>query len=394
MVDRPRTFGPAGVRRQGPGASEETTTAMTDRSDATAEEGRTTPPLPPARHPRDPVRVAVIGLFGMGVLYTVYFGREVLLPIALALLLGFLLRPLVRGLYRLGIPEWLGAAVVVIVTFGLGLLAVYTLTAPAAEWVDRMPLVARQIEFKLGDLRESIERAREASRQIEELANADPQTREVVVRGPTLAEQFLDRTQAFLANVVIMQVLLYFFLARGRQTMEALIGTMRSIDDRVHYAMVAGTVQQNIAAYLATVTIINACLGAVTALAMWLLGLPNAGLWGTLAGVLNFVPFIGAALMTVVLALVSLLTFDTTSGMLLPPLVFATLTALEGNFITPTIVGHRLSLNPIAVFVSILFWGWMWGIPGALLAVPILAVIKILCDAHAPLRPAGAVLGQ
>ncbi|MGQ9365702.1 AI-2E family transporter [Azospirillum sp. ST 5-10] len=381
---------------------------MTDRSDAlpdrpadwvpvddTAQENRSTPPLPPARHPRSAMQVAVIGLFVLGVLYTLYFGRDVLLPIALALLLSFVLRPVVRGFYRLGVPEWLGAALVVIVVFGLGLLAVYTLTAPAAEWVDRMPVVLRQLQFKLGDLRDSIERARQASQQLEEIANASGvATREVVLRGPSLADQLLHRTQAFLANVVILQVLLYFFLARGRQSMEALIGTMRSIDDRVHYAMVAGTVQQNIAAYLATITLINAALGTLTALAMWLLGLPNAGLWGTLAGVLNFIPFIGAAVMTAVLFLVSLLTFDSLGHILVPPLVFVALTALEGNFITPTIVGRRLSLNPIAVFVSILFWGWMWGIPGALLAVPILAVLKILCDAHEPLRAAGALLGE
>ncbi|WP_029007834.1 AI-2E family transporter [Azospirillum halopraeferens] len=372
---------------------------MTDRRDEgtdaqPADSNPADPPAPPAGPPGNAMRVAVIGLFGLAVLYTVYFGRDVLLPIALALLLSFLLRPVVRALYRLGIPEWLGAAVVVIALSALGLLAVYTLTSPAAQWIDRMPVVLRQIEFKLGDLRDSLDRAREATRELEQIASAASDTREVVVRGPTLAEQFLDRTRAFLANVVIMQVLLYFFLARGRATMEALIGTMRSIDDRVHYAMVAGTVQQNIAAYLATVTLINIGLGAVTALAMWLLGMPNAGLWGTLAGVANFIPFIGAAVMAAVLALVSLLTFDSPGAILLPPLVFIAFTALEGNFITPTIVGRRLSLNPIAVFISILFWGWMWGIPGALLAVPILAVIKILCDAHEPMRPAGAVLGQ
>jgi len=354
-----------------------------------------TQPLPPAAHPRSARDVAIVGLFAIAVLYTLHFGRPVLLPIALALILSFLLRPLVRGLYRVGVPEGLGAAVMVLVLVGLGGLAIYTLTVPATEWVDRVPRLVHELEFKLGDLREGLERARKASEQIEQITGpSDKAVQQVVVRGPSLAEAMLRQTEALIANVVIMLVLLYFFLAQGRPSLEALIGTMRSIDDRVHYAMVAATVQQNIATYLATVTLINIALGFATAFAMWLVGLPNPALWGTLAGVMNFIPFIGAAVTASVIFLVSVLAFEGLSSILLPPLVFIGITALEGNFLTPMIVGRRLSLNPIAVFVSILFWGWMWGIPGALLAVPILAIIKILCDAHAPLTAIGALLGR
>lgn len=354
-----------------------------------------TEPLPPAEHPRNPMNVAVMGLFVLAVLYTVYFGRDVLLPICLALILSFLLRPLVRGLYRLRIPEGIGAAIMVILVFGLVGLSVYTLIGPATEWVERVPRVVLELEFKLSDLREGLERARKASQQIEQITGpGDGLSREVVVRGPSLADQFLRQTEAVIANVVIMHVLLYFFLARGRQSLEALIGTMTSIDDRIHYAMVAGTVQQNIAAYLATITGINVVLGFATAGIMWMQGMPNPALWGTLATVLNYIPFIGPAVVTAVLFLVSVLTFNGLFAILLPPLSFVALTTLEGNFLTPMIVGRRLSLNPIAVFVSILFWGWMWGIPGALLAVPILAIFKILCDAHEPLKAIGALLGH
>jgi len=372
-------------------------TDLTTRRAAEGTPEPVTPPLPPAAHPQSPARVAVVGLFVLAILYTVYFGRDVLLPICLALILSWLLRPLVRGLYRLGVPEGIGAAIMVILVLGLGALGVYSLATPAADWIERMPRVLAELEFKLGDIREGIQRARDASRQIEEIAgggNDGGATREVVVRGPTLAEQMLHQIEAVIANVVIMQVLLYFFLARGRQSLEALIGTMPDIDDRVHYAMVAATVQQNIAVYLATITVINFFLGVATWLIMWMLGMPNPALWGTMIGFLNYIPFIGPAVMTAVLFLVSALTFEGLFAILLPPVAFVALTTLEGNFLTPMIVGRRLSLNPIAVFVSILFWGWMWGIPGALLAVPILAILKILCDAHEPLKPLGAVLGQ
>lgn len=354
-------------------------------------------PVPGPQHPRDPARVATVGLFVIALLFALYFGRDVLLPIMLALILSFLLRPLVRGLYRIRIPEWLGAAIMVVLVFGGGLLAVYTLSAPAAEWVNRMPRVMHELEFKLGDIRQGIERAREASRQIEQITGSGDQNgpaREVVVRGPSLVEQAMYHVETFIANVVILSVLLYFFLARGRQSLEALIGTMRSVDDRVHYAMVAATVQQNIAAYLLTITVINAALGLATGIVMWMWGLPNPALWGVLVALINYVPFIGPAIMTGVLFLVSLLTFDGFGHIILPPLSFVALTTLEGNFLTPMIIGRRLSLNPIAVFVSILFWGWLWGIPGALLAVPILAILKILFDAHEPMKPVGALLGH
>ena len=355
-----------------------------------------TEPLPRPGHRRDPLTIAAVGLFVIAVLFTLYFGRDVLLPIMLALILSFLLRPLVRALYRVGVPEGLGAAVMVVMLFGGVLLAVYTLSTPAAEWVNRMPRVLHELEFKLGDIRAGIDRAREASRQIEQITKetgSDGPVREVVVRGPTLMEQAVSQVESVLANVVILLVLLYFFLARGRHSLEALIGTMRNVDDRVHYAMVAATLQQNIAAYLLTITVINAVLGLATGLVMWMWGLPNPALWGVMVALANYIPFIGPAVMTGVFFLVSVLTFDSLGTIILPPLSFVALTTIEGNFLTPMIVGRRLSLNPIAVFVSILFWGWLWGIPGALLAVPILAILKILFDAHEPLKPVGALLG-
>jgi predicted PurR-regulated permease PerM len=139
--------------------------------------------------------------------------------------------------------------------------------------------------------------------------------------------------------------------------------------------------------------LINTALGVVTTGLMMGLGMPNPGLWGVMAGFLNFIPYLGAAVSLMIIALVSALTFDSLLQIALPPMAFLTVTTIEGNFLTPMIVGRRLTLNPIAVFLTILFWGWLWGIPGALMAVPILAVFKILCDAHKPLHSMGALLG-
>jgi predicted PurR-regulated permease PerM len=340
-----------------------------------------------------PERVALVGLFTLAVFYTLFLARDILLPIFLALLLNLLLRPVVKGMKRLRIPEWLGAALVVIGLMALVGSGAYLLSEPAAAWIQRVPTVMSRIEFKLGDLRDSIEAARAASRELERLGQSSGEVERVVVQGPSLAEQVLSQTQFVLAGFAVTLVLLYFFLARGRHMLEGLIGAMPSIERRIQYAAIANTVQRNIASYLATVTVINTALGLATALVMSLLGMPNASLWGVMAATFNFIPYLGSAVTLVILTVVSMLTFDELSRIALPPMAWIFLTALEGNFLTPMIVGRRLTLNPIAVFLTVLFWGWLWGVPGALLAVPILAVFKIFCDANKRLAGIGALLG-
>ncbi|EWY39947.1 membrane protein [Skermanella stibiiresistens SB22] len=336
----------------------------------------------------------MIGLFSLAVLYTLYLARDLLLPIFLALLLSLLLRPLVKGLRRLRVPEAVSAILLVTLLFAGLAGAAFSLTDPATHWIKRAPVVMHEMELKLGDLRQSVETARSASRQIEEMAAAaDQDIDTVVVRGPSLAEQVLTQSQVILAQAFIVLVLLFFFLAGGRSMLEQVMGAMPNLEDRIHYATIAGTVQKNIAGYLATVTLINTMLGLATAGLMAVLGMPNPGLWGVMAALLNFIPYLGSGVSLLVITIVSGLTFDNTLAIAAPPLCFVVLTTIEGNFLTPVIVGRRLTLNPIAVFLTILFWGWMWGIPGALMAVPILAVFKILCDAHKPLHALGALLG-
>ncbi|HSK41851.1 MAG TPA: AI-2E family transporter [Arenibaculum sp.] len=351
-------------------------------------------PLP--RTGPQPDQLALMGLFTLAVFYTLYVARDLLLPIFLASLLGLLLRPVVKGLRHLRIPEWLGAALVVVALL-VGVAAIaYGLSEPAATWIQSGPVVLRQLEFKLGDLRESIDAARQASREIEQIAQPGSgidEPDQVILQGPSLAERVLTQTQVVFAGFLITLVLLYFFLAESRHMLERLIGVMPHIEDRMHYAGLAATVQRNIASYLATVTIINTGLGMLTAGTMWLLGVPNPILWGVVAGTLNFIPYLGSAVTLSILTVVSILSFDELGRIAAPPLAWIVLTSLEGNFVTPTIVGRRLTLNPIAVVLAILFWGWMWGVPGALLAVPILAVFKIVCDAHKPLHGIGALLG-
>ncbi len=153
-------------------------------------------------------------------------------------------------------------------------------------------------------------------------------------------------------------------------------------------------IQKDISLYLLTVTMINAGLGVAVGTAMYGLGMPNPILWGVMAGCFNFIPYLGAIASAIVLTLVASVTFDQLGHILLVPVVFIVLNELEGMIVTPAVVGKRLSLNPVAIFIWLLLWGWLWGIPGTLLAVPLLAVIKIICDNITALAPIGEFLGD
>jgi len=191
----------------------------------------------------------------------------------------------------------------------------------------------------------------------------------------------------------IILVLTFFLLSRGRPTLKHMAGEFEDNGHGKKWAKIMVQVQREVALYLVTIAMINVTLGALTAAAMALLKMPNPVLWGVVAMTLNFVPYLGAMVTTVIIAMVSLVTFTHWPQILLPPLVFLCFTALEGQFVTPTIVGNRLRLNPIAVIISLLFWGWVWGIGGMLIAVPILAAIKIVVKSTEELKTFHALIG-
>ncbi len=341
----------------------------------------------------------VAGLLALGILYTIYFARGLLLPIILALLFASLLQPLVSMLNRIRIPDAIGAIIVLLLLCSaLGLLT-YHIAGPASAWFQRRPYLAQQLDYKLRTLKQSLEEAKETTKELEKIAkleDGDGDAKEpgkVVVEGPTLADELLTRTQSLATMLAITLVLVYFLLSRGRPTLKRLAGEMEEGGVGKMWAKIMVQVQKDVARYLFTVTLINGSLGVATGLAMWLLGMPSPVLWGVVATLLNFVPYLGGAVTIVIIAAVSLLSFDTWQQIVVPPLLFAGFTALEGQFLTPLIVGRRLSLNPIAVIVSLLFWGWVWGIGGMLIAVPILAAIKIVARNIPSMGTVRAVIG-
>lgn len=348
--------------------------------------------------PIDVRSLALTGIFVLLLFYTIYFARAFLLPIVLAILLNFLLSPAVRGLRRLRIPEKLGAAIVLLSLLAVVVYGGYRLSGPASQWLDKAPRGLQRVERRIRDIQRPVEEVRQAAEQVEEqvgrLAGRDRRTQQVELRGDGLTGAILSRTQAFLGGAIVMVVLLYFLLASGDLFLRKLVRVLPRLSDKKRAIEIARETERHVSRYLSTVTLINVGLGIVVAGAMALVGMPNPVLWGVLAGLLNYIPYLGPIATAAILTLVSVLSFDGIGRALVAPAVYSAINFIEGTFVTPTVLGRRLTLNPVVVFLGLIFWGWLWGIPGALLAVPIIATFKIFCDHIEPLSPIGEFLGR
>jgi predicted PurR-regulated permease PerM len=343
--------------------------------------------------------LALTGIFVLAFFYTLYFARSRFLPIFLAILLNFLLAPVVRGLKRLHIPEGIGAAIVILGLLGAVSLGIYRLSGPASEWIERAPQGLERVERRIRQVRRPVEEVREAAeeveRQVERIAGGETQSaQQVELRDQTLTGVLLSNTGSFLAGAVVVMVLLYFLLASGDLFLRKLVRVLPRLADKKRAIEIARQTEDHISTYLFTVTLVNIALGLMVGVAMWLVKMPNPVLWGVTAGLLNFVPYLGALVTAVVLLLVSILTFDELGRAMVAPLAFVGINAVESYLVTPMLLGRRLTLNPVVIFMGLIFWGWIWGIAGALLAVPILATFKIFCDHIEPLSPIGEFLGR
>ncbi len=324
----------------------------------------------------------------LAVLYTLYAARVILFPITLALVLCLLLRPLVRSLAQFRIPTFVAAALVEGLLVATVALGVTQLLQPAQNWVNNSTIYLANIEAQLQPVTRSLSEIHQASEKVGEITNGEhADAVPVVQKEPGMATILIANTSALLATVGVTLVLLYFLLASGDTYLNRIVELAPTFRGKREAVEVFRAIEGGVSNYLFTFTIINICLGTIEGLAMWLLGMPNPALWGVMAAVLNFVPFLGPLLGTIVVGLVALAEFDRVGNALVVPLVYVAITTLEGNFITPAIFGRSMHLNPVMVILSLVFWGWIWGVGGALLAVPLLAAVKIAFERMERFQP-------
>ena len=333
----------------------------------------------------------------LALLYTIYFARIFLIPIVFALLLNFLLSPLIRLFARFWIKPPLGAAIVLLLLTGMITGGAYQLAGPAQRWAAIAPQSFARAQVRL---RTVIRPMQQVSKNMEQAANAvdgsDPKSKAVVVQsaGPTISSRFFGTTQRLLAGLLEVLILLYFLLAGGDLFLQKLIKVLPHFSDKVKAVEIARATEAAVSAYLTTTLLLNVVEGAVVAGAFYLLGMPNVLLWGALVACLEFVPYLGAITAVAVFTLAGVSAFPDMGHALLIPGSFLAINLIQANFVTPMLLGHRLTLNPVAIFIGLAFFFWIWGVAGAFLAVPLLATFKIFCDHITALAAIGEFLGQ
>jgi len=331
--------------------------------------------------------IALTGLFVLAVFYTVYFMRSILLPIILAVLLSYLLRPIVRGLAHLKIPLPVGSAFVLIGLLALVGYGISALATPAAGWLQKAPEGLTALQHKLMPVKKTVAQVTQATGEIEKLASTNAETKAVELKRHPISEMFFTRTPEFISSAVLSVILLYFLLVHDQVFIAKLIKLLPTLSDKKTAVGIAHDIESHVSRYLLTITAINACLGLAVGTAVGLLGLRNPVMWGVMVALLNFVPYLGALTGIVCMTIGAVLSFDSLGYALVFPAVYLALGTLEGSFITPWVMGRALTLNPVMILLSLTFWGWMWGIVGIILAVPILAAFKIFCGHIKPMEP-------
>jgi predicted PurR-regulated permease PerM len=329
-----------------------------------------------------------------------YFGREFFVPIVFGLLMAVLFRPVVRWLERLRVPTPIGAAIVVLGFIGVIVVAGWLLATPIQNWMATAPQRFEAAEEKLNRLRQPVKRVADVAQKLEHVTDG-PTSQPAGAPAPApaaaetpFAKRFVGTTSAIVGGIVEVVVMMYLLLASGRLFVQKLVKVIPLVRDKQVALKVVDESQDVVARYMLVTAVINIVQGAVIGLLLWWLEMPSPLIWGALTVVLEFVPYLGATVMVALLAITAFATFESTGRILAVPGVYLVITTLQNNLVSPYAYGNKLKLNPVAVLVGVLLWWFLWGTPGAFLAVPIVATIKVVADRVEDLKPIGEFLGE
>jgi predicted PurR-regulated permease PerM len=358
------------------------------------EEAVATPTDAPGARRLARIEAVVLALAAIAFLY---FARPVVLPLVLAGIAAMALKPFMRGLSFLRIPQAPAAAIIVLLVVSSLLWGFIALDKPAEAWIEDAPRRVTDIRSRLQRLFPDVLHLSRAVVAVTDLGATEADKKQAQKAHPTVEVKDSSGTNTLvvwtgsaLTLLVEVLVLLYLILASGDLLMLKLVRGMRTLEERKRAVEISHDVQRKISDFLFATSLINLGVGVVVAGGLYFIGVPNPVMWGAMAAVLNYVPYFGPTVMAALLAVVGLLTFDTLGKVVIPVAFYFVLHLLESNVVTPILIGRRMALNPLAIFVSLVFWFWLWGVPGALVSVPILVSVKSVCDG----LPKGSYIGE
>ena len=345
-------------------------------------------------------RWAIIGIFFILLFGALYLTASFVLPVILALLFALVMSPVVRFLRRrLKIWEPVSAIILVFGSLMTLMLGFYLLSDPITNLVNDAPRYVQAVDKEMRAVRDRVDRFQAAQTQAEEVSADDTvgaqksnEPQEVVVKNPGLLDNVTSTAPQILASIAFSLIFLFFLLASGDLFYQKLVRAMPTLSDKKRALHIAHDIERELSRYLFTITLINVGLGFAVATCLWWVGMPTPVVFGALATLLNFIPYIGSIMGMALVGVIALAEFGQVTSAAVPVLLYLACTAVEGQFLTPMVVGRRLEMNAAAIFLSVAFWGWIWGVVGMFLAVPLMVCIKVFASYVEPLTAIGDFL--
>ena len=332
-------------------------------------------------------RISVVGLFTLAAGYTLFVVRDLFVPVVTAWVMGAILRPIAESAERLGVPRVVAVIVTAMVALLILLAIMGLLSTPLAYWVGHTRELALLIKGKLQLLNQPLAIFDEIAHALSGISGGPESASTLRYDTSTIISGILSTLTPVITQFVLFFFAMIFWMLYASEIKGGIAHLFS--DDRAGQAArtVLDDAENKVSQYFGTLVVVNLCLAAVAVGLASAVGLPNPLLWGGLAGTLNFIPYLGPAVMVATLFIIGLVTLPTLKAAFVAPIIWIFVTTLEGQFITPTIIGHRHALNPFLVFLSIAFWARMWGPLGAFLAVPLVICVVVL-ERHLSSYPA------
>ena len=330
------------------------------------------------------------GLFLLAMLAACYVASEIVLPIVLAFVISLVLQPGMRVLERVRLPRGIAAILLILVLFGtLGGFGT-VLSGPATSWAQKLPTGIPKLEERLSFLSRPIAAFQKFVDQAQGLTlGGEPKAVPVAVQGSGLSDRLLSGTRSFASGLLETVLVLFFLLVSGDTFLRRLVEILPRFKDKRQAVDISQQIESDVSAYLFTITIMNLAVGVAAGTVMAICGVGDPVLWGTIAFLLNYIPILGPMIGVVVYLLAGFLSIDSLWGAFLPAGLYLLIHLVEGETVTPMLLARRFTINPVLVILSLVFWYWMWGVPGAILSTPMLAITKIICDRIRPLMAFG-----